>query len=102
MKLGIVMLELLSEALGLNKNHLKDIDCAEGLAVLCHYYPSCPQAELTMGSSKHTDNEILTVLLLDRIIGGLQILHQNCWIDIPSIPGALVINIGDMLQAWYF
>ncbi|XP_039155939.1 1-aminocyclopropane-1-carboxylate oxidase homolog [Eucalyptus grandis] len=31
-------------------------------------------------------------------IGGLQVLHENKWIDVPPIPGALVINIGDQLQ----
>ncbi|GAU20269.1 hypothetical protein TSUD_353330 [Trifolium subterraneum] len=34
MNLGTVLFELLSEALGLNPNYLKDIDCAEGLIVL--------------------------------------------------------------------
>ncbi|GKU85784.1 hypothetical protein SLEP1_g407 [Rubroshorea leprosula] len=84
-------------ALGLNPNHLKDIDCAKGLAMLCHYYPACPQPELTLGTTKHADNDFLTVLLQDHI-GGLQILLQNLWIDVPPAPGALVINIGDLLQ----
>ncbi|MFS8007467.1 putative deacetoxyvindoline 4-hydroxylase [Helianthus anomalus] len=32
-------------------------------------------------------------------IGGLQILHHNQWVDVPQVPGAIVINIGDLLQA---
>ncbi|KAM0048889.1 putative deacetoxyvindoline 4-hydroxylase [Helianthus debilis subsp. tardiflorus] len=32
-------------------------------------------------------------------IGGLQILHHNQWVDVPPVPGAIVINIGDLLHA---
>ncbi|MBA0830872.1 hypothetical protein Goarm_015372 [Gossypium armourianum] len=71
MNLGYLLFELLSEALGLNPDYLKDIDCAKGLVMLSHYYPICPQPELTLGSSKHADNGFLTILLQDNV-GGLQ------------------------------
>ena len=101
MKLGLVLFELFSEALGLSTSHLKKLGCAEGLTILGHYYPACPQPELTLGVPKHTDNDFLTVLLQDHI-GGLQVLYANEWVDVPPKPGALVVNIGDLLQARTF
>lgn len=100
-KLGTALLELLSEALGLQSDHLLRLDCAKGHAILFHYYPPCPQPELTMGTTKHSDPDFLTILLQDQI-GGLQILKQNHWMNVPPVAGALVVNIGDLLQVYTY
>ncbi|GAA0149163.1 oxidoreductase [Lithospermum erythrorhizon] len=97
MKLGSKLLTLLSEGLGLNRSHLLDIGCADGHALISHYYPACPQPELTMGTSIHSDISFITILLQDAL-GGLQLLHDDQWVDVPPNPDALVINIGDFLQ----
>ena len=96
-KLGQTLLQLISQALDLDPNHLEAIDCVKGHVFFCHYYPACPESDRTLGHAKHTDPAFLTILLQDHI-GGLQVLHKNHWIDIHPIRGSLVINIGDLLQ----
>lgn len=98
MELGDTLIELLSEALGLKADYLKAMECTNGHNTVCgHYYPPCPQPELTTGISKHSDSTFITILLQDQI-GGLQILHGDEWVDVGPIAGGLVVNIGDFLQ----
>ncbi|KAF3456803.1 hypothetical protein FNV43_RR01457 [Rhamnella rubrinervis] len=94
MALGSTLFQMVSEAHGLNPNHLNEIGCSDGLVLIGHYYPPCPEPDLTLGLSHHSDSSFLTVLLQDQI-GGLQVLHENQWV---AIHGALVINVGDLLQ----
>ena len=49
----------------------------------------------------HTDYTGFTILRQDNAPGGLQVLTpDNEWVDVPPIPGALVINAGDLLARW--
>ncbi|XP_038877359.1 1-aminocyclopropane-1-carboxylate oxidase homolog 1-like isoform X2 [Benincasa hispida] len=96
-KVGQLIFGLLSEALGLKSTHLLELDCNEGHAIMCHYYPPCPQPTLIIGTTEHSDSGFITVLLQGHI-GGLQVLHHNKWVDILPVPGALTVNVGSLLQ----
>jgi len=67
---------------------------------LLHYpgdAPSRPAAGLGIGA--HTDYECFTIL--HGTAPGLQVMNAaGRWIDASPIPGALVVNVGDMLEAW--
>jgi isopenicillin N synthase-like dioxygenase len=52
-----------------------------------------------MALHHHSDAGALTILLQDQV-GGLQVEHQGAWLDVEPIPGALVVNTGDMMQVW--
>ncbi|XP_024027960.1 feruloyl CoA ortho-hydroxylase 1-like [Morus notabilis] len=66
-----------------------------------NYYPKCPNPELTAGVGRHSDISTITVLLQDDS-GGLYVCREgsgaDSWIHVPHVDGALVINIGDVLQ----
>ncbi|CAA0820773.1 2-oxoglutarate (2OG) and Fe(II)-dependent oxygenase superfamily protein [Striga hermonthica] len=52
------------------------------------------------GLGMHTDMSCLTIVYQDEI-GGLQVRsREGKWMDIAPCEGTLVVNIGDMLQAW--
>jgi len=53
----------------------------------------------TQGVGSHKDYGFVTLLLQDSV-GGLEVQPrgQSEWIDVPPIPGALVINVGEMLE----
>ena len=91
MNRGISLLELLSEALGLNINYFKDMDCAKGLAVLCHYSPACPETELTMGTCKHIDGDFFIALLIVHTFGCLTSSSSKVLDQCPANSGGLFI-----------
>ncbi|KAK4481906.1 hypothetical protein RD792_012818 [Penstemon davidsonii] len=96
-KVGNTVYELLSEALGLEPSHLKEIGCVDSVNIVGNYYPACPEPELTFGITSHVDYGLLAILLQDKV-GGLQFLYQHQWIDVPVVSGGLIINVGDFIQ----
>ncbi|KAJ0966674.1 hypothetical protein J5N97_023591 [Dioscorea zingiberensis] len=76
----------------------------------CHGYMRinnyCPpdymiNTEEVEGLGMHTDMSCITILYQDEI-GGLQVRSRGgqYWMDIVPSEGTLVVNIGDLLQAW--
>ena len=74
-----------------------------------NYYPPCPDpapadadfvpAKGELGISHHTDAGALTVLLQDKQ-PGLQVYQASHWHTVLPSEGALIINIGDIVQVW--
>ncbi|CAN6466031.1 unnamed protein product [Victoria cruziana] len=96
-RLGRELMAMLCEGMGVGSRRLEEISCMDGKQLVAHYYPWCPQPDLTWGLTGHADPGVLTVLLQDQV-GGLQVKHRDRWVDAKPITGAVVINIGDLLQ----
>ncbi|ONK72253.1 uncharacterized protein A4U43_C04F17430 [Asparagus officinalis] len=67
-------------------------------SVRINYYPPCPHADKVLGLSPHSDSVGLTLLLQVNQVEGLQIRRNGGWLPVKPIPGALIVNIGDILE----
>lgn len=66
------------------------------------HYPPIPGArpDDLYGSAPHTDYGFITVLAQDDA-GGLQVrTADGHWIDAPPVPGAFILNTGDITARW--
>ena len=61
------------------------------------HYPATDTSHPGWGVGEHTDYGLLTLLAQDDV-GGLEVKTERGWISAPPIDGALVCNIGDMLD----
>ncbi len=68
---------------------------------MLHYPPQPPASpEDLFGSAPHTDYGFITLLVQDEV-GGLQVRNVHGeWVDAPYMPGAFVMNAGDILHRW--
>ncbi|GFZ06849.1 2-oxoglutarate (2OG) and Fe(II)-dependent oxygenase superfamily protein [Actinidia rufa] len=74
-------------------------NCHGYLRIINYSSPESLEEEVE-GLGMHTDMSCVTIVYQDEK-GGLQMRsNQGSWIDINSCEGTLVVNIGDMLQAW--
>ncbi|XP_030441750.2 flavonol synthase 1-like [Syzygium oleosum] len=94
-----VLLELISEGLGLEKNVLKASlggDQME-LEMKINLYPPCPQPQLALGVEPHTDMSALTILVPNEV-PGLQAWKDGYWYAVDYLPNALFFHVGDQIE----
>jgi len=99
---GQRLLREIAGALGLEKDIFRERFTREPLQLfrIFRYPPvACSQDEEELGVGAHSDYGLLTLLWQDAR-GGLQVkpIGSSAWIDVPPIPGALVCNLGDMME----
>ena len=67
-----------------------------------NYYPACPRPDLVLGIRPHSDVCVLTLLLMDEHVAGLQVLRDGTWYGVPPPPvcggRALLVNVGVSLE----
>lgn len=98
-KIIVVMLMILGE--GFNEKYYKsDFKNCHGYLRINNYSPPESLKNEVEGLGMHADMSCITIVYQDDI-GGLQVRSkEGKWLDISPREGILVVNIGDMLQAW--
>ncbi|XBI96216.1 hypothetical protein VPH35_032529 [Triticum aestivum] len=64
-------------------------------------YPRCPDPTRALGMKAHTDSGFFALVMQSQV-PGLQLFWQgppvDRWVEVSAVPGALIINIGDLFQ----
>lgn len=61
-------------------------------------YPGKEDPTPQQGVGAHKDSGVLTLLWVEPGKGGLQVQRDGEWVDAPPVPGAFVVNIGELLE----
>lgn len=93
------ILQAMAKTLGLDENYfVTHFTNKAPTFARFNYYPPCPNPDLVFGIKPHSDAGVLTILLIDRDVGGLQILRDGKWHNVPTSPHRLLINLGDFTE----
>lgn len=101
-QLGWRMLRAFAAALALPQDRfVRTVDRPISRGAMIYYPPQPPEMGAEQfGVASHTDYGCLTLLYQDGT-GGLQVQGANgAWIAAHPIPGAFVVNVGDLLARW--
>ena len=100
--LAATLMDAFALALGLGDGGFESFIDQHGSALRLAHYPGlddAPQPD-QLRAGAHTDYGTLTILRLDAE-PGLQVESEpGVWIDVDAPDGALVVNLGDLMQRW--
>lgn len=97
--LGGRILQLIALGLGLEQTWFADrVKLGNSVLRAIHYPPILDKQTPAVRAARHEDINLIT-LLIGSSEEGLQILARDgSWIPVTSIPGTIVVNIGDMMK----
>ena len=101
-ELGNRLMSLLARGLGLPPGFFADKTADGPNALRAINYPARdrPPRPGQLRAGAHTDYGTVTILRQDAV-GGLEVLEPaGEWAVVESVPGAFVINIGDLMARW--
>ncbi|MFC4139056.1 MULTISPECIES: isopenicillin N synthase family oxygenase [unclassified Microbacterium] len=92
------LLRAWAEALGADSSYFDEHFGEPQTLIKIVRYPGKVDPEQQQGVGAHKDSGVLTLLWVEPGKGGLQVRYDGEWVDAPPVPGAFVVNIGEMLE----
>ncbi|KAK3037386.1 hypothetical protein RJ639_030148 [Escallonia herrerae] len=92
---------LMSNGQGSKKVDIEEIEemfSDEVQSMRMNYYPPCPEPDMAIGFTPHSDADALTILFQLNEVEGLQIRKDGNWVPVTPLPNAFVVNIGDIME----
>lgn len=95
------ILRVFAVDLDMELNYFVDYHRGENITMrVLHYPPLDAELDGQLGAGPHTDYGMVTLLFQD-MVGGLEVLdREGEWQAVTPIPGAVIINSGDMMERW--
>ncbi|CAK8565183.1 unnamed protein product [Lathyrus sativus] len=95
---AISILSFITLALGLEDTKISKSFHEGRYEIRMNLYPPCPEPERVLGIGPHTDISGITLLVDFSDFPGLQILKDGKWVSVEPIQGAIVANIGHIIE----
>ncbi|UNK69542.1 2-oxoglutarate and iron-dependent oxygenase domain-containing protein [Microbacterium sp. H1-D42] len=92
------LLRAWAQSLGANAGYFDDHFGEPSTLIKIVRYPGTRDPEPQQGVGAHKDSGVLTLLWVEPGKGGLQVERDGDWVDAPPVPGAFVVNIGELLE----
>lgn len=92
------LLRFMASDLGVEQETLLAAFRAKRQTFGLHRYPPCRHPEKVIGISPHSDGFGLTLLLQVNDTLGLQVSKDGRWHPVRPLPGAFIVNVGEILE----
>ena len=97
-KVSVSIVRFIAMGLGIEAEQFCD-NYKEGMCdVRMNCYPTCPEPERVVGLNPHADISGITLLLECGHMPGLQVLKGEHWVNVEPVNGAIVVNLGHIME----
>ena len=101
-RLSSDLLRIFAVAAQMPEGHFAPLTQKHFSIMSAHHYPALtvPPLPGQLRTGAHTDYGAMTILAMTEAKGGLEVQRGDAWVPVRPPKGALVVNLGDMMQRW--